>query len=226
MVHPLRYTLLAEGTSDRALLPIITLTLRANVAATVSLDEPTIVDQQRLPLRIKQDRGAWLRSAVAEYPCDLLFVHRDADKDDDTAADAGRPKRMSEIAGWTEQATLPKGSGVTIVPVIPVRMTETWLLVDEPAIRAAASNAHGTSPLNLPLLRTLERRRDVKSVLDQALKAASGLRPGRLKKSFDLYKHRGRIAVTDLSRLRQLPAFRAFETDVAQAVARRGWAKT
>ncbi len=219
MDHPLRSTLLAEGTSDRALLPIIALALAANVHNGVQIEETRLVDHARLPLRIKRDRGAWVRSAVDEYPCDVLFVHRDADA-------AGRPKRLEEIGDWLAQASIPPDAGIGVVALVPVRMTEAWLLVEESSIRAAASNPCGTSPLELPSLNTLERLADPKSNLATALKIASGLPPGRLKRSFDVNKARGRIAVANLANLRRLQSFIAFEKDVADTCLTRGWSES
>ena len=211
----LRSTLLAEGTSDRALLQIIRLTLSAHVGPSVLIAEPQRADLYRLPLRVKEDRGAWVRSVVEEYPCDLLFLHRDADS-------AGRDKRLEEIAGWTAAAKLPAGATVTSVPIVPVRETEAWLLLDEKAIREAALYRDGVAPLNLPGPAKLERMDDPKSALDEALRAASGLSGSRLR-HFGLNKARDRIAVTDLARLRRLPAFVAFEHDLSTACSTRGW---
>lgn len=209
----LRAKLLAEGTSDRALLPIIKLTLAAHVGPTVLVDEPELVDKARL--RPKHGQGGWVRSSAEEYPCELLFVHRDADA-------AGRPKRLDEIDGLIREAALPRTVGVTVIPIVPVRTTETWLLIDEAAIRIAASNPRGTAPLGLPPIGRLERSADPKSLLSAALRTASGLPPGRLRR-FREYEARGRVAVTDLSGLRRLSAFAAFENEVANACTARGW---
>ncbi len=169
------------------------------------------VDESRLKRRVKLDRSAWIRSAVDEYPCDLLFIHRDADTD-------GRATRVTEIQGWSASSAAIVASGVQIIPLVPVRMTETWLLVDEGAIRAASANPTGKVPLGLPSTKKLEALADPKTELMNVLKLASGLPPRRLKK-FDASKARGRIAVSDLSGLRELEAFRIFENDVTAACA-------
>ena len=211
----LRSTLLAEGTSDRALLQIIRLTLAAHVGPSVLIDPPQRADSYRLPPRVKKDRGAWVRAVVEEYPCDLLFIHRDADG-------AGRDKRLDEIAGWTAAADLPTESGITTVSIVPVHETETWLLLEEKAIREAALYADGVAPLGIPGAAKLERMSDPKSALDDVLRIASGLSGSRLR-HFDLNKARDRIAVTDLTRLRRLAAFVAFETDLSAACSTGGW---
>ena len=210
-----RSTLLAEGTSDRALLQIIRLTLSAHVGPSVLIAEPQLADSYRLPLRVKKDRGAWIRSVVKEYPCDLLFIHRDANS-------AGRDKRLDEIADWTTAAALPADGAVATVPIVPVHETEAWLLLEEKAIREAALYRDGSTPLNLPGPAKLERSADPKSVLDDALRIASRLSGSRLR-HFDLNKARDRIAVTDLARLRRLTAFVAFERDLSARCSTQGW---
>ena len=49
--------------------------------------------------------------------------------------------------------------------VIPVRMTEAWLLIDEKAIRIAAGNRNGTEILEIPKLHELESLPDPKKLL-------------------------------------------------------------
>jgi hypothetical protein len=215
MEQIIRSTLLSEGPSDRTLLQIIRLTLAAHVSPAILVAEPQRADEKRLPLRVKRDRGKWVRATVEEYPCELLFAHRDADG-------AGRPKRLEEIAEWDAAAALPSAIGVTLVPVVPVRETEAWLLVEETAIRRAALNPNGTAPLNLPGPKRLERLADPKSVLAECLRIASGLSGARLR-GFDVNKARGRVQLSDIGRLRALAAFAAFEQLVSSACSARGW---
>ena len=66
------------------------------------------------------------------YPCDVLFIHRDADKEPHTV-------REKEIRNAVAEA-LPNELAPSAVCVIPVRMMEAWLLFDEPALRKAADN--------------------------------------------------------------------------------------
>ena len=46
--------------------------------------------------------------------------------------------------------------GFCIVCVVPIRMTESWLLISEPAIRRAASNPRGREVIHLPRLQKME----------------------------------------------------------------------
>ena len=61
------------------------------------------------------------------YPCQILFIHRDADKE-------SWENRCTEIE-WAVQAARGAGSLPRHVRVVPVRMTEAWMLADERALR-------------------------------------------------------------------------------------------
>lgn len=206
---PLRYTLLADGPSDRALLPIINWCL----AAFPAIASRGFVDQVA-DLRDLKDPpkglSARMQSASRLYPSDLLLVHRDAE---------GVPlnERIVEIERHAGAL-----SGSRTIPVVPVRMTEAWLLIDEQAIRFAADNPRSAVALELPSPRSLERIADPKRVLRQALITASEKR-GRRRHQFerDLSARVERVAVqiTDFRPLRQLSAFQSFEERLGQALA-------
>lgn len=60
-------------------------------------------------------------------------------------------------------------------PVIPIRMTEAWLLLDEAEIRRVAGAPNGKIPLNLPNPAKVESVSDPKALLKETLARASGL---------------------------------------------------
>ena len=100
---------------------------------------------------------------------DVLVVHRDAERQ--TVDD-----RLAEIRAALQSAALEWH----LIPVIPVRMTEAWLLLDESAIRLVAGRPTGTEPLNLPSVAQVEAEPDPKSCLQEVLATASGLSGRRL----------------------------------------------
>lgn len=89
---------------------------------------------------------------------DVLFIHRDADR-------AGADARYTEIAEAVQQA----GCANHWIGIVPVRMTESWLLLDEAAIRRAAGNPNGRVELDLPSPAEAERMADPKSALQSAI---------------------------------------------------------
>ena len=191
------YTLVADGTSDRVLLPILTWSLRLRRVTPVV---EQWADLTRIPRqRNTEDR---LRAVLDLYPCDVLFVHRDSE---------GEPyaSRRAEIASFLRWASVPH------VPVVPVRMTEAWLLANEMAIRSAAGNPNGTADLNLPDVRRLEDLPDPKKVLHDALTLASGLNAGRRARlPVSQRVHLIPYFIDDYSPLNLLPAFQTLQQDI------------
>lgn len=171
MINRLRYTLLGDGSSDQALLPVVTWLLRSIEIAQVI--EPVWADLRRAPERPRTLHQR-LQLALDLYPCDLLFIHRDAENQD-------YRRRMDEID--VAVADIPNQNNVPpYVCVVPVRMQEAWLLFDESAIRRAAGNPHGRTVLNLPTMDDVESLPDPKRVLHDLLRTASELHGRRLKK--------------------------------------------
>lgn len=203
------YTLLADGSSDKALLRHLTWLLEQNVPPEVAI-QPQWAD---LSLEAPRPRNLAERvaAAVRLYPCDLLFVHRDAERQ-------SRSVRQQEILGATLQMPVP------IIPVIPVRMQEAWLLFDEAAIRFAAGNPRGDQRLNLPRLQDVEDVADPKMVLHQCLRQACGLHGRRLRR-FQPHDHALRVAdyIDSFAPLRALSAFSLLETDIRQFVGTHDW---
>lgn len=144
-MNPFRYTLVADGPSDRALLPIINWVL-ATTPLTAGIAEQ-MADFRHLT-NPPTTLVARIRLALMQYPCDLLFIHRDAEAE-------RREVRAEEIRMASEAAAAP-----TWVPVVPVRMTEAWLLIDDGAIRRSADNPNGTARLPLPGIGALEAIQD------------------------------------------------------------------
>ena len=151
-----------------------------------------------------------VRRALQFHPCEILFVHRDSEGQPPTT-------RYDEIQGAVEEA-VPAPERVPYVCVVPVRMTEAWLLFDETAIRRAAGNPNGRMPLELPPVAKAEELPDPKFLLVRAFRTASGQSGRRLKK-LNVQARRTRLAelITDFSPLRQLPAFSRLEEDLRLA---------
>ncbi|MCI0340879.1 MAG: DUF4276 family protein [Planctomycetales bacterium] len=203
------YTLVADGPSDRCLVGIITWTLQKALEGRDLDLIPRFADFRylRQPPRKLEDR---LRLAYSEYGGDLLFVHRDAERQT-------RESRVREIARAARAADIPR-----FVPVVPVRMTQAWLLIDEAAIRRAADSPSSFAGLEIPALNALEMLADPKALLTDLLVHASQKR-GRhlLRFRRDLATRIQRVAqiIDDFSLLRTLPAFQAFEADARAAIA-------
>jgi hypothetical protein len=209
-VSEIRYTLLADGPSDRALMPVLGWALRERLGAGEYLVTPQFANPAALP-----DHPASLAErmehAIALFPCEILFVHRDAEREPSAA-------RVAEIRSAAVSIAVP------YVCVIPIRMTEAWLLIEERAIREAAGNPNGMAELDLPAVNTIETIVDPKSLLHRLLQSATEF-AGRRRKIFnrDLSTRVQRVAelIRDYRPLRRLPAFRAMEAELQTIIAQR-----
>jgi hypothetical protein len=194
-------TLLADGSSDRVLLPILRWLLEQHCRAATELQFVEVLPSEPANLTER------ISAALDFYPCHLLFVHRDAEGDDPAL------RQVEVDTAWAEC-----NANAQLVSVIPVRMTEAWLLLDETAIRGAAGNPNGEAELQIPRVGRLEQHRDPKSILFEALRTASGLSPSRLR-GFRPESRRHRIAelMETFEPLRQLPSFVRLEDQLRTA---------
>jgi hypothetical protein len=198
-----RYVLLGDGRSDRALMPILTWLLRLHFPDTALQGDWADLTRLRQPPKKLEDR---IRTSLDLYPCDLLFVHRDAEKE-------SYEQRLAEIRDALAKAALPQK--LPTIGVIPVRMTEAWLLIHEGALRRAAGNPNGKETLPMPAISDLETLIDPKATLYQLLEQASGL-SGRRRKEFRSGDRVHRLAalIEDFSPLHHLAAFQRLEQEV------------
>lgn len=195
-----KFVLLGDGTSDEALVPIVDMILRERFPAM-----PFFIDFTAAFDQGERDVLNKAKKALREFPCDLLIVHRDAER-------VAHQDRVNEI-----KAAL---TGLHVfVPLVPVRMLESWLLVDRGAIRKAAGNPNGMAAFDLPRIERIEGLADPKSTLHDALRNASGL-SGRRLRGFDCGRAKAFISrsLGSLAPLRRLPSFVAFEQALLASV--------
>ena len=203
----LRCTLLADGSSDRALIPILRWLLRKHGGA-----RPIDLDFSDLGRLAKPPRNLSGRidASIELYPCDILFVHRDAER---------IPVRTREKEIRTACDASAKGRTLEAVTVVPVRMLEAWLLIDEAALRKAAGNPGGRQTLDMPPVGDLEKLPNPKKTIHELLRDASGFRDRRRRlEQFDrdLGRCVQRVAmqIADFGSLQGLASFRALERQV------------
>ena len=142
---------------------------------------------------------------------DLLFIHRDAENPRNTE------DRYQEI----ESAIREVGYGGLWVPIVPVRMTEAWLLLDQALIRKIAGRPRDTSNLVLPRPRDVEGIQDPKDRLDNILRQASGASGRRLRRIHrELPRMRNQL-LQDLELggpLEEVPSWIRFRGDTLRAL--------
>jgi len=208
MINEIKFTLIADGTSDKALVNIIKWLLddlypevpnKINFADFKYLKKPPL----------KKDIVSQINTARKYYPFDILIYHRDAESNKiETVED-----RIKEIF-----KNLEDDKDIdSLVCVIPVRMMESWLLINEDAIKKAAGNRNYIGEIEIPLIYNIEKIPKPKELLHRLLKEASGNTGRRLKK-FNPHRAVQLVAenINDFSALRSLDAFKRFEKDLGE----------
>ncbi len=199
-------TLVADGPSDKALLPILQWLWEQHFPE--ELAEFQFADLSPFSTKLASNKlKDKLPLALDLYPCEILFVHRDAEKE----PPAQRYTEITEaIAGLPVEIERPKH-----LCVVPVKMSEAWMLSSEIAIRKAAENPNGKVTLAMPPPSKVEHLPDQKETLYQLLTVAKSLPPQR-RRNFSPAK--AALLVTghtlEFSGLRKLPSFQRLEKDV------------
>jgi len=201
----LRFTLLSDGPSDRVLVPHLVWLLKANgVEDEIHAEWAELRHLREVPKGLENR----ITKAIELYPCDLLFIHRDAEK-------GSLEERKQEVLAALARIEEPP----TSVCVVPIRMQEAWLLFDEAAIRRAAGNPNGRVKLNLPKMQSIEGVPDPKEVLNELLKIASE-KTGRRLKRFNASHSASLVSqyIEDFSPLAALSAFDSLNQDVRTTI--------
>ena len=174
----LRVLFLGEGTSDSGITVHIQ-RIATECGVEVVITDPQIERLDRPSTKTVAGKLRAVKDIGGVY--DLVVVHRDGDR-------AGRKARVAEI----EKAVTEVMPGAVHAPVVPIRMTEAWLLLDERQIRQVAGNPNGKIELRLPAVRKVESIPDPKALLRETLCRASGLNGRRLDKFKQRFPHHRR----------------------------------
>jgi len=151
------------------------------------------------------------RKGVLYFGISVLCIHADAD--DSTDASVFNNKINPSLRKIeAEQDDICK----VIVPVVPVQMTEAWMLADKMLLK----NQIGTdkSDMELGFDKNPEQISDPKTVITGAIRIASREKGKRHRNDLNisvLYERLGENI--SLESLRQLPSFRKFEDNVRNA---------
>lgn len=200
----LTYTLLGDGTSDRLLDYPIRWAL-SSLGVIVELGQWADLRYTKPQPSTLTDRAV---AALELYPAELLLVHRDAER-------LPLTERVNEIR---RAMSTVKDKHVAIVPV---RMTEAWLLHDESAIRRASGNPNGTVQLSLPSPARVEADPDPKATLESALLTASeltGRRRQKRKADFSAMRARTAELIGSYEPVRASSAFQRFLDELRPAL--------
>ncbi len=133
--------LICDGTSDAVLEhPLRWVLSRSGYNGTLAIQTADFSRVPSPPRNLEEK----LEAGYLTYRPDVIFVHRDAEKQPHGTRLKEIETAVSKVK-WKEEITS-----------IPVRMLEAWLLFDEDAIRRAAGNPNGKEDLDVPIPNRLE----------------------------------------------------------------------
>lgn len=200
--------LYAEGPTDVRFLQPLLQRACAQICLTgcnVPVEVSDVLDLQPRPGTRGQPRAQRIAAAAREArdAWSILFIHADADSGQERAIQERiEPARALLHAEW----------GARSVAVVPVRMTEAWVLADFQALRGAFGTTKNEHELGLvdALAHGPDRLNDPKATLEAAFRASRG---GRRARSVAPYF--GLIGETaSFDELRKLDAYRRMEGEL------------
>lgn len=206
--------LYAEGSTDQLFLPeVIRRTAKQNLnqSGHQYIDVKPVDPISFSKTGMKQDECI-LQAARRAANYNILIVHADADHH---TADRALKERFNPGYLLVQQAQ--EEVCRCVLPIVPVQMTEAWMLADPEALIAALGTSKNAQELDLPLkAKLVETDSDPKKTLKMIVGKANTHRSRRRHLEVTaLYTLLSRTV--DLSRLRNVPAYQRFVHDLVNA---------
>jgi hypothetical protein len=200
-----------EGTTDTRFLTQIIQNVFEDIALYCRTD--VVIEDVRTINVSKDEFNKMMLNAskqAAESGITVLCIHADADNKD-----------INHVMNFKftpfKQVLNPLNSTVyckAIVPVIPIQMTEAWMMADKELLKEKIA-AKGKRDSDLGLERAPETYADPKQAIKNAIKISQAGKTKRRRNELtidDLYDEMGQSI--SLLKLRELSSFRAFEENV------------
>jgi hypothetical protein len=207
-----------EGSTDKAFLPPVIRRITLEVLAHYQRAD---VWNDIITIPVKpQNHGDLdkkiLAAATEALGYHLLIVHGDAD---DLTADEAREQRFKPGLELVRQAG--NGACQDLLPIIPIRAIEAWLMADNDALLSALGINKSASDLGIPHLHKIESTAKPKERLENIIRLVNQSRPRRRPiRRDDLYEPLGEAV--RLSKLAHLSAYNQFTADLTEALTNLG----
>jgi hypothetical protein len=221
----LSLALYAEGPSDNRFLPLIIERTAQNIIDQYKLKGlHEDVDLSGVKIISKQQgkRDVCILSAAREAcKYNALIVHSDAD---DKTSERAHKERIQP--GFDLVLKLKSTEKVCeyLIPLIPVQMTEAWMLADGKALLNTIGADRSSQSPRLPKVSEIERDANPKHTLNEILRTANLNRSSSKRSSYrrkldvnDCYEPLA--SIIDLSKLALVPSYKAFRNDLTEALA-------
>lgn len=209
----------AEGPTDEQFLPLIIQRTVQQILiergrTTVDILEPILlrhlIDRKKYPSQAERLLQAGHRAAGYH----ALIIHADADHPTSERAMRERIQPGLRLIQQTRERVCEY-----LIPLIPVQMTEAWLLADPEALRTVIGTQVATQKLGLPeRIHQVESDPDPKETLRQVVQNALADQPRRRRRLNlgSLYEPLARQI--RLERLWQVPAYQQFVHHLTEAL--------
>ncbi|MFE9422732.1 DUF4276 family protein [Kitasatospora sp. NPDC006697] len=200
--------LVCEGASDRAFLPgLMSRAVRDLCAAEFETD----VQVEVRPLWADHQRTDTVLDAAARDRFDLLLYHHD-----------GAPEQQCERTLGELRREWDRARGEPLVPVVPLRETEAWIIADPAAVAFVLGGERYVTDAGLPpRAREAEHVTDPKVPLRRAVEAAQRpqRRSRRAKTGTDTQSYFTAFAEhVSIGRLREVPSFDQWWKDMIKVL--------
>ncbi|HCI82207.1 MAG TPA: hypothetical protein DHW02_21245 [Ktedonobacter sp.] len=208
--------LYAEGRTDERFLPIIIQRttqdiLIAHDRMSIEVNEPFIIKK---PSDISPLDECILHAAQEVYDYHALIIHSDADN---------RTHQETLVKRFHPGYTLVQQENgrvcKTLIPIIPVRMVEAWMIADPDALRTALKVTVSLSNVGVPnKAKLVESEREPKKILDQVIQLAYARKPQSARSEIKGKLYERLAPLISLDRLKQVPSYHQFVVDMTTAL--------
>jgi hypothetical protein len=219
-MNSLVLALYAEGRTDERFLPIVIQRTAEQILAqrgsqVVDVPAPTVLEgsMDRKPSR-RAERI--LEAARCAHGYHALIVHADADHPTPERALEERIEPGLDLVRRSQKAVCEQ-----VIPIVPVQMTEAWMLVDSGALCEVIGTNVDAASLGLPQhARQVESDAAPKRTLNRAIQNALAGRPRRRRRLEvgTLYEPLARQI--RLARLSGIPSYARFAGDLTDLLLR------
>lgn len=204
-----------EGTTDTRFLKEIIQTVFEETAyecsTDVEIEDVRIVDVPKTTFVETMLEAS--RKAAIDYGMSVLCIH--ADSDARTIEDVTNNKFNPLVEALNEVDN--ENYCKSIVPIIPIQMTEAWMLADKELLKEKIG-AKNKQNIDLGIEKSPESYADPKETIKDAIRIAQAEKVKRKRNELtinDLYEELGQsISLNDL---REIPSFCVFEGSVKSA---------
>lgn len=210
--------LYAEGSTDHRFLPLLIQRTAVQILSRRGRSIIDVLEPMQVMPATKAVRAEEKILAVARqvHGYHFLFIHADADA---PTVEMALQQRVEPGLALIHKAQQQRERiCADVVPIIPIQMTEAWMLADANALIEVIGIA-SPSRLDFPKPQQVEAIADPKEQLTQIVEAAFANRTRRVRRRYriaEFYEPLGRTV--NLSVLWQVPSYQRFVADLTQAL--------